>query len=201
MSSFQNFTESFWVPQAWFRGWHRLVSALLVLGLSFSLWSSSPALASIDDDRLDGNIFVVYAGNGSLVPPRLSLAESFQRQLPVVLVYYLDDSQDCKEYAFIVSRIQEFYGRATSIIPVSVDSLLPQAKYAKDDPGRYYQGVVPQTVILDAKGKQIFNAKGVVKFEVVDDVLRDLFNLLPRSESVTLKQRTFNEFNSELVEQ
>lgn len=201
MSSFQNFTESFLFPQAWWRGWYRWVSVLLVVSLSFSLWNCSPALASIDDDRLDGNIFVVYAGNGSLVPPRLSLAESFQRQLPVVLVYYLDDSRDCKEYAFIVSRIQEFYGRAASIIPVSVDSLLPHAKYAKDDPGRYYQGVVPQTVILDGKGKQIFNAKGVVQFEAVDDVLRDLFDLLPRSESVTLKQRTFNEFNSELVEQ
>jgi peroxiredoxin len=201
MSSFQNFTESFLFPQAWWRGWYRWVSVLLVVGLSFSLWNGSPALASVDDDRLDGNIFVVYAGNGSLVPPRLSLAESFQRQLPVVLVYYLDDSRDCKEYAFIVSRIQEFYGRAASIIPVSVDSLLPQANYAKDDPGRYYQGVVPQTVILDGKGKQIFNAKGVVPFEAVDDVLRDLFDLLPRSESVTLQQRTFNEFNSELVEQ
>ena len=46
----------------------------------------------------------------------------------------------------------------------------------------------------------IFNGKGQVKFEAMDDILRNLFHLLPRSESVELKQKTFNEFNSELVE-
>lgn len=179
----------------------RVLSFCLVFGLSWGLVASLPAGASIDDDRLDGNIFVVYAGNGSLVPPRLTLAESLARKLPVILVYYLDDSRDCKEYAFIVSRMQEFYGRAASIIPVSVDSLVPGTRYSKNEPGYYYKGIVPQTVILDAKGKQVFNAQGVVKFELVDDVLRQVFNLLPRSQSVELKQRTFNEFNSELVEQ
>ncbi len=182
--------------------WQGIFRFILPLLLCATLLISlgAPAIAAVDDDRLDGNIFVVYAGNGSLVPPRLSLAESFQRKLPVILVYYLDDSRDCKEYAFIVSRMQEFYGQAASIIPISVDSLQPKSRYAKDDPGRYYQGVIPQTVILDENGKQIFNAQGVVKFEVVDDVLRTLFDLLPRSESVTLQQRTFNEFNSQLVE-
>jgi hypothetical protein len=143
---------------------------------------------------------VVYAGNGSLVPPRLSLTESFARKLPVILVYYLDDNSDCKQYAFIVSRLQEFYGRAASIVPVSVDSILPKSSYKKNEPGYYYQGVIPQTVILDQKGKMIFNGKGQIKFEVMDDILRNLFNLLPRSQSVQLKQKTFNEFNSELVE-
>ena len=185
------------VRQFWIRlGLTLMLTLVLTLGLGFS----QTAWASIDDDRLDGNIFVVYAGNGSLVPPRLSLTESFARKLPVILVYYLDDNSDCKQYAFIVSRLQEFYGRAASIVPVSVDSILPQSSYPKNDPGYYYQGVIPQTVILDQKGKMIFNGKGQIKFEVMDDILRNLFNLLPRSESVQLKQKTFNEFNSELVE-
>lgn len=185
------------VRQFWIRlGLTLMLALVLTLGLGFS----QTALASIDDDRLDGNIFVVYAGNGSLVPPRLSLTESFARKLPVILVYYLDDNSDCKQYAFIVSRLQEFYGRAASIIPVSVDSILPKSSYQKNDPGYYYQGVIPQTVILDQKGKMIFNGKGQIKFEVMDDILRNLFNLLPRSQSVELKQKTFNEFNSELVE-
>lgn len=185
------------VRQFWIRlGLTLMLALVLILGLGFS----QTALASIDDDRLDGNIFVVYAGNGSLVPPRLNLTESFARKLPVILVYYLDDNSDCKQYAFIVSRLQEFYGRAASIIPVSVDSILPKSSYQKNDPGYYYQGVIPQTVILDQKGKMIFNGKGQIKFEVMDDILRNLFNLLPRSQSVELKQKTFNEFNSELVE-
>jgi peroxiredoxin len=174
--------------------------AILIATATLFFWGTPTARASIDDDRLDGNIFVVYAGNGSLVPPRLNLTESFARQLPVILVYYLDDNSDCKQFAFIVSRLQEFYGRAASIIPVSVDSILPESSYGKNDPGYYYEGVIPQTVILDQKGKVIFNAKGQVKFETMDDILRNLFNLLPRSESVELKQKTFNEFNSELVE-
>ncbi len=177
---------------------------ILILGL----WSILPlpanvagtAIAAIDDDRYDGNIFVVYAGNGSLVPPHLTLKDSFQRKLPVILVYYLDDSQDCKQYAFIVSRMQEFYGRAASLIPISVDSIPNKKNFKKDEPGYYYKGAVPQTVILDENRKKVFDAQGVQKFEAVDDILRNVFNLLPRAESVELKQRTYNEFNSELVD-
>ncbi|MEY2985140.1 MAG: hypothetical protein RLZZ568_1757 [Cyanobacteriota bacterium] len=187
----------------------RFVLCVVAFGiLSVALWGPLPlsshwtgtAIAAIDDDRYDGNIFVVYAGNGSLVPPHLSLPESFERELPVILVYYLDDSQDCKQYAFIVSRLQEFYGRAASIIPISVDAIPKQQSFSPDQPGYYYNGTVPQTVILDANRKKVFDAAGVQKFEVVDDVLREMFNLLPRSESVELKQRTYNEFNSELVD-
>lgn len=160
----------------------------------------SPAKADINDDRLDGNIFVVYAGNGSLVPPRLTLAESMKRKMPVILVYYLDDNSDCKQFAIVVSRMQEFYGRAASLIPVSVDSLPLKANYSPNELGYYYEGVVPQTVILDETGKVVFNGKGQVAYEAVDDVLRKVFDLLPRSESVTLKRRSFNEFNTELVD-
>ena len=58
--------------------------------------------------------------------------------------------------------------------------------------------IIPQTVILDSEGKKIFDGKGQVKYEAVDDVLREVFNLLPRSESVELKRRIVNEFNEEL---
>ncbi|MFM1841606.1 MAG: Thiol:disulfide interchange protein TxlA [Cyanobacteriota bacterium] len=195
---------SLWVDRC--RRFVLLIFTLCIL--SMGIWSILPlpahwsgtAIAALDDDRYDGNIFVVYAGNGSLVPPRLSLTESFQRQLPVILVYYLDDSKDCKQYAFIVSRMQEFYGRVASIIPISVDAIPNQTNFKPNDPGYYYKGTVPQTVILDENRQKVFDAAGVQKFETVDDVLREVFNLLPRSESVELKQRTYNEFNSELVD-
>lgn len=177
-----------------------LVSLMGWSNLSLPVFGTQPAIAALEDDRYDGNIFVVYAGNGSLVPPRLTLKESFDRELPVILVYYLDDSSDCKQYAFIVSRLQEFYGRAASIIPISVDAIPNKSKFNPDEPGYYYDGVIPQTVILDKNHKKIFDAKGVQKFETMDDVLRDLFDLLPRSESVELKIKTYNEFNSELVD-
>ncbi len=174
---------------------------LLSLGIFFNFWGTSPATASIDDDRLDGNIFVVYAGNGSLVPAKLSLKDSLQREMPTVLVYYLDDSRDCKQFAIVVSRIQEFYGRAANIIPISVDNIPVKDSYTKQEAGYYYQDIIPQTVILDGEGNKVFDGQGQVKYEAVDDVLREIFNLLPRSESVQLKRRTVNEFNEELVQQ
>lgn len=173
---------------------------LIVLCFTITLGFPNAATAGMDDDHYDGNIFVVYAGNGSLVPSKLTLAESLKRKTPVVLVYYLDDSKDCKQFSIVVSRIQEYYGRAASIIPVNVDSMPVKSSYTPDEPGYYYKGVVPQTVILNQKGKTVFNGKGQVKFEAIDDSLREVFELLPRTESVELKRRSFNEFNTELVQ-
>jgi hypothetical protein len=174
-----------------------LICLLLITGNLIG-WMS-PAIASINDDKYEGNIFVLFAGNGSIVPPRFDLAESLQRKKPALLVYYLDDSRDCKEFSIVVTRLHDFYGRAASFIPISVDSLPIESRPTPQEPAYYYEGVVPQTVLLDADGKVVFNGKGQVKFEEVDDVFREIFDLLPRSESVELKRRSFNEFNSELV--
>ncbi len=179
-----------------------LFIGLIAVGIIFCglLGYAEAGLATIDDDRLDGNIFVVYAGNGSLIPPRLNLKESFERRRPVILVYYVDDSRDCKQYATTVSRLQEFYGKAASIIPVSIDSIPLKSSYAKDEVGYYYSNqAIPQTVILDQKGKVVFNQQGQSKYEDMDDVLRKVFDLLPRSESPELRRRIVNEFNTELV--
>lgn len=163
------------------------------------LWCSAPALAGINDDTYEGNIFVLFAGNGSLVPPRLTLSESREREIPALLVYYVDDSKDCKQEAIVISRLQEYYGRTASFIPVMVDSIPAKSSYTPEELGYYYEGVVPQVVLLDQKGKVVFNAKGQVPFEQVDDALRKVFDLVPRAESTELKRRSFNEFNTELV--
>ncbi|MGF1488225.1 MAG: thylakoid membrane photosystem I accumulation factor [Prochloraceae cyanobacterium] len=178
----------------------KLFTFSLVLLLSVLFLAIAPARASIDNDRYDGNIYVVYAGNGALVPPKLTLAQSFQRQIPIIIVFYIDDNSDSKQFAPVVSRMQEFYGRAASIIPIAVDSIPVKSEYTREELGYYYDGVVPQTVILNAEGEEIYNGKGQVKYEEVDDVLRKVFDLLPRSESVELKRRSYNEFSSELAE-
>ncbi|RMF25426.1 MAG: thioredoxin family protein [Cyanobacteria bacterium J083] len=161
--------------------------------------SVSPALASLEDDRYEGNIYILFAGNGSLVPPRLNLQESLKRKMPVVLVYYVDDSRDSKAFSYTVSRLQEFYGRAASIIPVAVDSIPAKSSYQPNEPGYYYKGFVPQTVILNSEGKVVFNQQGQTPYEKIDDVLRKVFDLLPREQSLELKRRSFNEFNAEIT--
>lgn len=163
------------------------------------LMGTSPALAGINDDHFDGNIFALYGGNGSIVPPRVTLADSFNRSKPAILVFYVDDSSDCKQFAIVVSRMQAFYGRAADLIPVNVDAIPIKDTYKPTEPGYYYDGAVPQTVLLNQKGEVVLNHKGKVAYEKVDDVLREVFNLLPREVTPELKQRSFNEFSSELA--
>jgi hypothetical protein len=54
-------------------------------------------------------------------------------------------------------------------------------------------------VIIDGEGKVRLDESGQVPFEKIDDTFREVFNLLPRTESVTLRRRSFNEYNSELT--
>jgi len=182
----------------------RLVSQCLLSLVAFLscllLLGTPSALAGLNDDKFDGNIFALYAGNGSLVPPRVTLAESMKREKPALLVFYVDDSRDCKQYATVVSQLQAPYGREADFILISIDSLPPKSKYEPTEPGYYYQGLVPQTVLIDQKGKVVLNETGQVAYERVDDVFREVFDLLPRAKSVELKRRSFNELNTELVE-
>ncbi len=174
----------------------RFALCLLVMAVSFSTWWIAPASANIDDDRYEGNIYILFGGNGSLIPPRMDLPTSLKREKPAILVFYVDDSSDCKQFSGQVTRLQEFYGRAASIIPVTVDSFIDKDRYTPEEPAYYYHGVVPETVILDQQGKVVYDGKGQVPYEEMDDVLREVFDLLPRSESEVLKRRSFNEFNS-----
>lgn len=180
-------------------GMRRLTSFLLVILSCWVLVGQSPALAGLHDDRFDGDIFALYAGNGSIVPPKVTLAEAFQRKRPILLVFYVDDSQDCKEYSLVVSQLQNFYGRVAEFMPIRVDSLTQKATKDPTDPAYYYKGFVPQTVLFDGNGKVVLNETGQISLEQVDDVFREVFDLLPRTESVELKRRQVNELTTELV--
>lgn len=184
------------------RDWQRRVAmlllSLLVILSSGLLLNPSLALAGLTDDRFDGNIFALYAGNGSLVPPKVTLVESLARHRPSLLVFYVDDSSDCKQFASVVSQLQAFYGRVADFLPIDVDALPPTSSDQPTEPGYYYQGYVPQTVLLNQAGEVVFNARGNASFEQIDDVFRQVFDLLPRSESPELKRRPVNEVNTEL---
>ncbi|MBT9313365.1 thylakoid membrane photosystem I accumulation factor [Leptothoe kymatousa] len=157
------------------------------------------ALASLTDDRYDGNIFALYAGNGAIVPPRVTLAQSLKQEKPTLLFFYVDDSRDCKEYSFVISQLQAPYGRVANFVPVMADAIPLKESFTPDEPGYYFTGSVPQTLVLDGSGKVKFDQTGALEYEVVDDVFRDVFNLLPRTESEELRRRPVNELNIELV--
>ena len=192
-------------PLAWLQASLKVGAQLLlilVVGLTcLMLVSPSPALAGLNDDHFDGNIFPLYAGNGSLVPPKVTLAQSLQRSNPTLLVFYIDDSSDCKEFTSVVSQLDAFYGRVSDFIPINVDAISPQAQYKTTEPGYYYSGQVPQTVLFTEDGEVVLNATGVIAYEQIDDKFREVFDLLPRSESVELRRRQVNEVNTELVQE
>jgi hypothetical protein len=185
----QKFTAFFWV---------QLRPLILCCCVALLCWSlAAPAHAGLDDDRFDGNVFVLYAGNGSLVPARIGLADSLANKKPALLVFYADDSKDCKRFAGVVSQLQSYYGRATNFIPVPVDSL-GQQKYAKNEAGFYYKGKIPQTVLIDEGGKVAYEAIGNASFNDIDNAFRKVFKRPARETKDNLQQRSFNEFNSEM---
>jgi hypothetical protein len=182
----------------WIR-WRKVLTIVAVSLFTFFISFSQPAEAALNDDNFDGEIFALYAGNGSIVPPKNDLAATIQQGKAAVMVFYVDDSKDCKKFSLSISNLQGLYNRVANFIPVRVDSIPAQASYDPMEPGYYYKGYVPQTVIFDPQGKVQLDESGQVQFEKMDDVMRKMFDLLPRTESTTLKRRQLNEVSTELA--
>ncbi len=168
------------------------LTANLFFSPIFGLVDTPAAHATLKDDHYDGNIFALYGGNGSIVPARVTIDQSWKLNRPVILVYFIDDSADCKLYTPIFNDVQAFYGKTVSIIPVPVDSLdLAKASPAPEDPESYYRGYVPQTVILSTSGEIAFDQEGQSTFAQIDQVLKQKLGVKP-AVSPRLKQRDLN---------
>lgn len=176
-----------------------LYCGLCCLVASLCLTGGAPALAGANDDFYDGNIFALYAGNGALVPPRINLPQSLAQKKPTIVFFFVDDSRDCKTSSLPFSQLQAPYGRVANFVPVMADSIPIKDQYETNEPGYYFKGSVPQTVIFDGEGQVRFDSTGELIYEDADDVFREIFDLLPRDQSVQLRRRPSNELNSELV--
>jgi hypothetical protein len=176
---------------------------LSLVGLMVIAWLSlggqPVAVAGLTDDNYDGNIFALYAGNGSLVPPKVSLEQSLKYKKPAIVVIYVDDSSDCKKFSSVISQLQAPYGRVTNFIPIMADSIPVKGSYEPTEVGYYFNDAVPQTLVFNAEGELVLNHTGITTYEAIDDVMREVFDLLPRSESEELRRRPINEVNTELV--
>jgi hypothetical protein len=139
---------------------------------------TQPVQAKLTDDAYDGNIFALYGGNGSIVPPRISLAQSLEKDRAAMIVFYVDDSADCKRFSPILNLAQGFYGKTISLIAVSVDSLdLERKDYTPSDEAYYYKGTVPQTVLISGDGKVSYDREGLFGFEELDAAIRGVLDL------------------------
>ena len=180
------------------------VFAALLLLLAVGLGFGSAAEASLDNDRYDGNIFSLYAGNGSLVPPRSSLALALEQHRVAVVVYYLDDSSVSKRFAPVVSELQRLWGNSVELIPLVTDPLRPGGKAAAaslpaGDPSRYWSGLIPQVVVFDRQGQVVFDASGQVEVDAISAAVSQATGLPLPAPSGLGSTRSFNELNSEVV--
>jgi hypothetical protein len=177
-----------------------LASAATLIALVVAL-SAAPdaAQASLDNDRYDGNIFALYAGNGSLVPPRGTLARALADHRVAVLVFYLDDSSVSKRFAPTVSELQRLWGNQVELMPLVTDPLQGRPDTGAADPAHYWKGEIPQVVVIDAQGVVRFDRSGQVEVDAISEAISEATGIpLPqgRSGSGTL---SFNELNSEVV--
>ncbi|MEA5390780.1 thylakoid membrane photosystem I accumulation factor [Cyanobium gracile UHCC 0139] len=168
----------------------------VVLGL---LWAPAEAAASLENDRYDGNIFALYAGNGSLVPPRSSLAQSLEEHRVAVLVYYLDDSSVSKQFSPVVSELQRVWGNAVDLIPLVTDPLQNRPDGGLADPAHYWDGLIPQVVVIDGTGRVVFDRHGQVSVDAINTAVSEATGIPMAPGSGNSATLSFNELNSEVV--
>ena len=157
--------------------------------------SVSPVYSARETDSYDGNIYPIYAGNGSLVPPQSTLSESLKNERTSVLVFYLDDSATSKQFAPVVSGIKLLWSSYVDLIPLSIDEFDNDEKKTLQDPGYYWHGKIPQTVILDGKGNVLLDKEGQVSFDDINNAITTGTGLKKPDFDLTVK--SFNEYNSE----
>ncbi|MCS6959909.1 MAG: thylakoid membrane photosystem I accumulation factor [Pseudanabaenaceae cyanobacterium SKYGB_i_bin29] len=169
-----------------------VVKAICLL-LLVGLLTLPPVYGAVNDDKYDGNIFVLYGGNGSLVPPRVTLQQSIgELHRPALLFFYVDDSADCKRVTPLLNQVQLYYSKLVSIIPINVDSLIADKTTAQ-----YYGGFVPQWVLVSTDSQVVYNYEGLPEPADLDKALRSVVGIDTPSPMAKLKNDSpfFNEFN------
>ena len=155
-----------------------------------------PAFGSRISDSYDGNIFPIYAGNGSLVPPQTSLKESMLNKRISVLFFYLDDSADSKALAPLISGLDIIWKNNIDIIPITTDELQNKNFTSPLEEGFYWNGYIPQTIILDKKGLVKFDKNGLIEIDEINRVISELTGI--EIEDYSFSIESFNEYNSQI---
>nr|AUG32263.1 hypothetical protein PLO_264 [Paulinella longichromatophora] len=175
-------------------------SRLLFFLLSLFLLTTS-AHASRTSNSYDGNIYSLYAGNGSLVPPAISLTEAIKDHRVIVLAFYLDDSMESKMFAPVLSEIQRLWGRSIELIILPTDPLQWQNNSDFLQPAYYWHGRIPQIVVIDKSGSVLLDEEGQISIESVNSAISKASGRESPLELQTSETLSFNELNSELVSQ
>ena len=175
-----------------------LVRCLITVSIALLL-HVAPAAAVLNSDSYDGNIYALYAGNGSLVPPANPLSDSLEQGRTAVIVYYLDDSAVSKRFAPVVSELQRLWGRGIDLLPLTIDPLQGRHPTGSADPASYWRGQIPQVAVIDPKGDVVFDQDGQVALVAINEAISQATGL-PAPDLPTIDQGgSFNEVNIEVT--
>jgi len=174
---------------------------MVVLALMVGLLGLAPARAqaSLTNNNYDGNIYALYAGNGSLVPPRSSLEQALAEQRPAVVIYYLDDDTASKQFAPVVSELQRLWGNSIELIPLVTDPLQNRPDRGPADPAHYWHGRIPQVVVFSPEGRVLLDQEGQVPLDAINDAVSQASGITIPEEFRRSATVSINELNAEVV--
>ena len=172
----------------------RLLSVVAAL-----LFAVAPVQAVLNDDAYDGNIYALYAGNGSLVPPANTLADTLAEGRTAVIVYYLDDSAVSKRFAPVVSELQRLWGRRIDLLPLTIDGLQGREPTGSSDPAAYWHGRIPQVVVIGPDGRVVFDEEGQVPLIAINAAISTATGLPAPALPEVNQGGSFNEVNIEVT--
>jgi len=180
-----------------------LTGGLALFALVLSLLGLAPAVAqaSLTNNNYDGNIYALYAGNGSLVPPRSTLEQALGERRPAVVIYYLDDDTASKQFAPVVSELQRLWGNNIELIPLVTDPLQNRPDQGPTDPAHYWHGRIPQVVVFNPDGKVLLDAEGQVGLDSINDAVSLATGITIPEEFRRSTTVSINELNAEVVRQ
>ena len=174
----------------------KLFQTIIFLLIFFSCY---PANASRDTNSYDGNIFPIYAGNGSIVPPQTTLEESLKNGRISVLFFYLDDSSDSKAMAPIISGLDLIWRNNIDLIALTTDEFQSETiETNSKQPKYYWNGLIPQTIVLDKNGEVKFDKNGMVNIDDLNKIIGELNGIDINETSFAVE--SFNEYNSIISE-
>ena len=153
-----------------------------------------------DTNSYDGNIFPIYAGNGAIVPPKTSLKDALKNKRVSILFFYLDDSSDSKAMAPVISGLDLIWRENIDIIALTTDELQNEEKSdLPTEPNFYWNGLIPQTIVLDSNGQVKFDKNGMVDFGDLNKIISESTGL-ESGENSSFTVEAFNEYNSTISE-
>ena len=173
-----------------------VLRSLIALGLSLLLLAS-PSEAARDTDSYDGNIFALYAGNGSLVPPPTTLKDALENERTSVIVFYLDDSSNSKIFSPVVSELQRLWGRDLDLLPFTTDAIQGDDSQDPSEPATYWHGTIPQVVVIDGSGTVVLDQDGQVPLEAINAAISAATGIEAAAKGSTTI--SFNELNTEVL--